>query len=344
MSSETGLAIRSEQPGVMSVFDRIEPMAFVEAFGRTFALTGAGGCKTVEDGKLMALACLCERKSIFDISREFHLMDGKLSMKAETMLARFRQKGGKHRWLKTGDDGQAAELELTFDGQTIVSRYTIEDAKQAKLIKTGGNWEKSPRTMLRARCCSEGVRMLAPEISGGYYTPEENDDVAADRPATPVASPETVKAVKARKQELKEMNAQSTSGPAADTASAQGEVVDAEFTVTADAKSEPVATSAIPTTATEPATTAPAATVIETTATVTTTSKPTDATLPGSATTETLMEIENLLVRAGTTKAAIEEQIRKKNPEVTTLDSLSEVSALQLCKNLTAKVEALKKS
>ena len=247
--TDTALSIRADQSGgTLSVFDRVDPLAFIETFGRTFALTGAGGCKTAEDGKLMALACLCERKTIFEIGREFHLMDGKLSMRADAMLAKFRQIGGKHIWVKTGDDGLEAACDFIFDGQTTQVRYTIEDAKRAGLVKEKGNWIKSPGPMLRARVISNAIRMIAPEVVAGYYTPEENEDVAADRPAAPAANAETVKAVKQRAKEIKEMNSAGTTStaPAASattpTAAAtetatsnQGEVIDAEFTVTNDA-------------------------------------------------------------------------------------------------------------
>lgn len=320
------LAVIKPEAGTMAVYDRVGPMEFVEKFGKVFWVTGAGGAKTKEEGELLALACLCERKTIFDINREFHLMDGKLSMRADAMLAGFRRIGGKHRWLKTDDN--EAELELTYDGHVTVSRYTIEDAKRAGLIKPKGNWEKSPRSMLRARACSEGVRMVAPEVVAGYYTPEENEDVAADA-VKPATASTTAADVKKRQKELKEMEAKTgataevsaTVSPVIDTATGQpvkdGEVIDASFTVVPD----PVA---------------------ETTA-VTPTAPAIDITSPGSSTTETLMAIEMVLGKAGMTKAKLEEQLRKKNADFTTLDSLSEESARKLLSNLEAKIGAGKK-
>jgi len=325
------LMVSPQQAGAMAVYDRVGPMEFVEKFGKVFWVTGAGGAKTKEEGELLALACLCERKTIFDINREFHLMDGKLSMRADAMLAGFRRKGGKHRWLKTDDN--EAELELTYDGQVTISRYTIEDAKRAGLIKPKGNWEKSPRSMLRARACSEGVRMVTPEVVAGYYTPEENEDIAADVVKT--AAPSTTAAdVKKRQKELKEMEAKGgvTTSPAAtatesvsSTETKPGEVIDASFTVVPDAVEAPATTAD---------------------STVAATAEPVEAidiTKPGSSTTETLLEIEMVLGKAGMTKAKLEEQLRKKNADFTTLDSLSEESARKLLANLEAKIGAGKK-
>lgn len=326
MSSGNEIMVPPRSGDAMTVYDRIAPMEFVEKFGKVFWITGAGGAKTKEEGELLALACLCERKTIFEINREFHLMDGKLSMRADAMLAKFRERGGKHKWINTGDDGIEAECEFTFDGQTQVVRYSIEDAKRAGLVKEKGNWIKTPGNMLRSRVVSNAIRMIAPEVVAGYYTPEENEDIASDRPA-PAASAETKAAVKSRAKELKEMN-QGGQGSAAQVqqpietpaADPDADVIDASFTVTPDP-----------------------APIVETPPTTSTPSRSKDATQPNSSETETLMEIEAMLSRAGSSKVALEEQLRKKDPAFTSLDSLSEQSALRLLANLEAKVNAAKK-
>jgi hypothetical protein len=38
------------------------------------------------------------------------------------------------------------------------------------------NWRKFPRQMLTARCISEAIRLLMPQIVSGVYTPEEVQD------------------------------------------------------------------------------------------------------------------------------------------------------------------------
>lgn len=49
--------------------------------------------------------------------------------------------------------------------------FTVEDARQAGL--SGGNWQKYPAAMLRARAISAVARMAFPDTIGGMYTPEE---------------------------------------------------------------------------------------------------------------------------------------------------------------------------
>jgi hypothetical protein len=47
--------------------------------------------------------------------------------------------------------------------------------------------------MLRARCISKAIRMLAPEVVAGVYTPEEAADFAApSAPAQPTPTRQTV--------------------------------------------------------------------------------------------------------------------------------------------------------
>lgn len=160
----------------LAVYDRIDPMPFIEKFGKVFALTGAGGCKTIQDGELMALACLCERKTIFQIAARFHLMDGKLVTKAESMLADFKRAGGQIRWIKNGSDCREAHLELTKGDVKSDYSFTIERAMAAGYVKDKSNWVKRPDQMLRSRCITDLMRMQWPEISDGYYSEDEMAD------------------------------------------------------------------------------------------------------------------------------------------------------------------------
>lgn len=48
-----------------------------------------------------------------------------------------------------------------------VSRFTLQDAETAKLIKDRGGWKTAPRNMLLARAMSNGVKWFVPEVMGG---------------------------------------------------------------------------------------------------------------------------------------------------------------------------------
>ncbi len=178
-TTSTALAVSEETTTVVStsVFDKFQPMEFIEKMGKAFSRCGAGGCKNENDGMVMALACLTQKKDIFEIARQYHLIDGKLVTRADEMLARFKRAGGDVKWLKNGTDGLEAELQLSKDGVTVSCVFTIEKAAKAGYIKDGSQWKKRPDQMLRARCITDLIGMQWPEIKNGDYTEEEMVDV-----------------------------------------------------------------------------------------------------------------------------------------------------------------------
>lgn len=158
-----------------------DPLEAIEKIGGFFAKSGMFGCQRTEQGAVLAMACMAERKSPIEITRTYHMVDGKLSKKALAIAAEFRGKGGKIEWLNTGKDGKKAEARFTFEGQTLVESFTIEEAQKQGLIRSGSAWEKTPANMLRARVLSNAIAMLAPEIVAGVSgNPEDGDDVTAD--------------------------------------------------------------------------------------------------------------------------------------------------------------------
>lgn len=158
-----------------NVFDRIaNPLEAVTLFGEFIAASNMFGCDNEAQGRVFALACLCERKNPLEIAKTYHLIKGRLTMRADAMLAGFRAAGGRVKWIETTATNCRALW--IYDGNEIEIGFSIEDAKRAELIKSGGGWTKFPDAMLRARCISKAVRMLAPEIVCGTYTPEEAAD------------------------------------------------------------------------------------------------------------------------------------------------------------------------
>ena len=168
-----------------------EQMGAITQIGEAFAKSGMFGCTKVEQGIVLAMACVSERLNPIELKKKYHLIDGQLSMRTDAMLGEFRARGGKIKWLSY--DAKKAEAEFAIDGNAVVLSYTIEDAQQAQLggwngkqFKPGGGWAKSPDAMLRARLVSKAVRMLAPEAISGTYTPEEIEDFAPSTPSKPL--------------------------------------------------------------------------------------------------------------------------------------------------------------
>ncbi len=105
-----------------------------------------------------------------------HLIEGKPSVSPELKLERFRERGGKIKWLRS--DGLVAECTLTApNGDTHTECVTLEEMKTAG-VAGKDNWRKYPKSMLRARCVAFGLRALGE--GDGSYTPDELGTVTAE--------------------------------------------------------------------------------------------------------------------------------------------------------------------
>lgn len=170
----------------LSVYSDVkDPLAFVNEMGNSIAKSQFFNCANADQGKVLAMECLAKRLPPLSLAERYHIIQGKLSMKSEAMLAGFRQHGGKHKVVSRTPD--LASIELTFEGQSLLFSLSWEEAKQESFPwgktekgqpKLKDNWA-TPRgrmQMLWARVVSDGVRCLCPEVNSGTYTPEEVSD------------------------------------------------------------------------------------------------------------------------------------------------------------------------
>lgn len=166
----------------------------LKVLGKSFAESGMFGCTNEAQGVMLALQCMSERKPPLELAKTYHLIGGKLSMKADTMLAKFQQMGGRVKWLRFDD--QEARANWRYQDNDLELSYSLKDAERAGLwpAKAGSNWAKFTRNMLRARLISEAIRMLAPEVNFGAYTPEEVADFDAIQVSTKYAQGAKVEA------------------------------------------------------------------------------------------------------------------------------------------------------
>lgn len=196
------------------IYSKIEnPMAAITDLGKLFHQSQIMGVSTPGDGAVLALTCMCEGITPLEFAKTYHIIKGRPSMKADAMSARFRMSGGKVRWINLGDDGKEAKAEFSFDGQTLEIAYTIEDAKKVmgkddkgkdRIDQPDSNWSKDRGAMLRARLITKAIRIIAPELIAGVYTPEELEDSGAVADAKPPK-----KSAAERRKELEADNASS---------------------------------------------------------------------------------------------------------------------------------------
>lgn len=115
--------------------------------------------------------------------RNVHIVDGKPTLAAETMLALAYQRVA-GLWCEVKSDATGATVtgarSQAAKPTTIV--FTMKDAAAAGL--TGkDNWRKYPAAMCRARAISAWCRVVAPDAILGCYTPEEVESIGNGRPA-----------------------------------------------------------------------------------------------------------------------------------------------------------------
>lgn len=155
--------------------NQLIPIADIERMAGAIAKSGLFGVKNTEQA--FALMCVAQAEGLHPAiaARDYHVINGRPTLKADAMLARFQTAGGSIKWKELTE----TYAEATFShpqGGSVDITWTIDMAKRAGLLKNP-TWNAYPRSMLRARCVSEGIRTVFPGVVAGYYMPEEIEDL-----------------------------------------------------------------------------------------------------------------------------------------------------------------------
>lgn len=145
----------------------LEKMAHAVAASKLFGIT------TPEQAMALMLVAQAEGLHPATAARDYHIIQGRPTLKADAMLARYLASGGKVEWHEHTDAKVAATFEHPAGGKLRIE-WDMARAKTAELKSP--MWTKYPRQMLRARVISEGVRATNPAVAVGVYTPEEAED------------------------------------------------------------------------------------------------------------------------------------------------------------------------
>ena len=150
--------------------DQVERMAVAVAKSNLF------GVKTSDQAMALMLIAQAEGMHPAIAARDYHVINGRPTLKADAMLARFQQAGGKVEWSDYTDQRVIGTFSHPKGGSVTIE-WTVEMGRKAGLL---GNqtWTKYPRQMLRSRCISEGIRTVFPGVVVGTYSEEEGQDMA----------------------------------------------------------------------------------------------------------------------------------------------------------------------
>jgi hypothetical protein len=135
------------------------------------AKSGLFGVKTADQALALMLVAQAEGRHPGSVASDYHIIQGRASLKSDSMLARFQQAGGRVEW----HDHTNEKVSATFSHPLGGSLRIDWDMARAKAAGLAGkdNYKSFPRQMLRARVISEGVRAVFPAVLNGMYTPEE---------------------------------------------------------------------------------------------------------------------------------------------------------------------------
>jgi hypothetical protein len=188
------------------------PMADIKQMAKSLVESGLFGIK--DENQAIALMLIAQAEGMHPAlaARDYHIIQGKHSLKADAMLARFQQSGGIVKWMQYDDAECIGVFSHPQSPEPVTVSWDMERAKQAG-ITSNPTWKKYPRQMLKARVVSDGVRLCFPGVAVGVYTPEEHESFApqaakitgSSKPTvdTPQELPETETVIEAKPDPLK---------------------------------------------------------------------------------------------------------------------------------------------
>ena len=163
----------------MSNNTQLVPVGDMQTMAGALAKSGLFGVKTSDQALALMIVAQAEGRHPGSVASDYHIIQGRASLKSDAMLARFQQAGGKVEW----HDHSNEKVSGTFShpqGGSLRIDWDMARAKSAGL-GTKDNWRQYPRQMLRARVISEGVRAVFPAVLNGMYAPEEVQDFGPQR-------------------------------------------------------------------------------------------------------------------------------------------------------------------
>lgn len=137
----------------------------------------------LEQAKQLAMTAIIRGVDMLEVCLAFDIIGGRLSKKSSAMLAEYKARGGKYKILSRTAD--LASIEYTYEGQTQTFSLSWDQVKQESYTLDKDGKSLKPRyatpysrsQMMWARLISDSVRAIMPEVTGGYYTPEEMEDI-----------------------------------------------------------------------------------------------------------------------------------------------------------------------
>jgi hypothetical protein len=177
-----------------------EQVSSLERIAAIIAKSGMGGFKTPEQATVAMLLALAEGIPLGRVIHEYHVINGRLSLRSECMLARFQKAGGTIQYIDRGPACVTVSATHPKGGSLTVS-WTMARAREAGLT-SNPTWQKHPTAMLSARATAEAVRAVYPACLSGIITEEEAVEITTppnngngSHPLPAAVAPESIAAL-----------------------------------------------------------------------------------------------------------------------------------------------------
>ena len=181
MSKEKGLIPTNEELNVYQVMAKTAIKS--QFFGKI------GG----EDGLLsiMLMARELGLPPMQSLMGGMNVIQGKVELSPRLMNSMIRKAGHKIEIVKSDNETCILKGVRCDTKEEYSCSFTIEDARKAGLVRSGGGWEKFASDMLFARCLSRLARRLFADIISTAYIEGEIGDASfqeIEKPKTPLKS------------------------------------------------------------------------------------------------------------------------------------------------------------
>jgi len=110
------------------------------------------------------------------INGGLNIIQGKVEISARLMNAMIRRAGHSIQTIECSEVSCKIRGKRRDSGDVEEASFTLDEAKRAGLVKSGGGWTKYPSDMLYARTLSRLARRLFPDVIGCAYVEGEIGD------------------------------------------------------------------------------------------------------------------------------------------------------------------------
>ena len=164
-----------------------QQLDILERIAAVIAKSGMGGFKTQEQALVALFLAIAEGIPFGRVIHEYHVINGRLTLRSECMLARFQRAGGSIEYV-VHNDTEVSVIASHPKGGSLTVTWTIERARKAGLT-ANPTWQKHPAAMLTARAVAQAVRAVYPACLSGVIVEDEAIEIAVESETQPLPQP-----------------------------------------------------------------------------------------------------------------------------------------------------------